>query len=350
MTESGRTAGPRPPSTLHDVAREAGVSLATASRALNGSTRKVNELLRQRVLTAASKLDYSPNLSAQAVARGTSMTVALLVADIADPYYSQIAAGVVGEADHEGLLVTMAATERDAVRELDLVRSLRGQRPRVMILAASGRDAGPTSDALAGELRAFEANGGRVAFISTDELPFRTVRLDHTTGGEALAHALVGAGYRRFAAITGAAHLRTPGDRLTGFVAGLAASGLAIDPDRIVRTGITRDGGYDGMRTLIERELGDTEVVFAVNDVMAVGAMSAIRDAGLVPGRDVAVAGFDDIPTARDVTPPLTTVRIPLEEVGRRALRLALGEAIETDELPVPIEVVLRESTPVRPR
>ena len=135
MAEGGIETSRSAPATLHDVAREAGVSLATASRSLNGSTRKVNEEYRKRVLEAAARLDYSPNLSAQAVARGTTTTVALLVADIADPYFSSIAAGVVAEADTARLIVTMAATERDPERELELVRTLRGQRPRVMILA-----------------------------------------------------------------------------------------------------------------------------------------------------------------------------------------------------------------------
>ena len=117
----------------------------------------------------------------------------------------------------------------------------------------------------------------------------------------------------------------------------------------MIRAAFTRDGGYDGMQRLIERGLGDIELVFAANDVMAVGALSAIRDAGLTPGTDVAVAGFDDIPTVRDVTPALTTVRVPLEELGRRALRLALGDADAAAEGAVRTEVVLRESTP-RPR
>ena len=100
------------------------------------------------------------------------------------------------------------------------------------------------------------------------------------------------------------------------------------------------------MHALLERGLGDVELVFAANDVMAVGALSAVRDAGLTPGTDVAVAGFDDIPTVRDVTPALTTVRVPLEELGRRALRLALGDADAANEGAVRTEVVLRESTP----
>lgn len=346
MTADGATTRRHASATLHDVAREAGVSLATASRSLNGSTRKVNEEYRQRVLAAAAKLDYSPNLSAQAVARGTTTTVALLVADIADPYFSQIAAGVVREADREHLIVTVAATDRDPERELELVRTLRGQRPRVMILAASRHADDPDTRALETELRAFESNGGRVAFVSTTDLDFDTVQLDNRAGAEALARELTGLGYRRFAAITGAEGLRTADERLDGFRAGLEAGGGALE--RVVRPDFTRDGGYEGMIRLIRDGLDGVELVFAANDVMAVGAMSALRDAGLTPGKDVAVAGFDDVPTVRDVTPPLTTVRIPLEEVGRRALRLALGRATGDDETPVRTEVVLRESTPRR--
>ena len=346
MIEGGIEASRRAPATLHDVAREAGVSLATASRSLNGSTRKVNEEYRKRVLEAAARLDYSPNLSAQAVARGTTTTVALLVADVADPYFSSIAAGVIAEADHERLIVTMAATERDPERELELVRTLRGQRPRVMILAGSRPTTDPTGGALGEELGAYERSGGRVVLISRNEYDLRTVLVDNRGGAESLANELAGVGYRRFAIITGGEGLRTAADRVEGFRAGLAASGGTLADDDVIRDAFTRDGGYGGMRTLLERGLGDIELVFAANDVMAVGALSAIRDAGLTPGADVAVAGFDDIPTVRDVTPALTTVRMPLEEIGHRALRLALGDADATDDEPVHTEVVLRESTP----
>jgi len=354
MSETDRTA----PATLHDVAREAGVSLATASRSLNGSTRKVNESYRQRVLEAAARLNYSPNLSAQAVARGTTTTVALLVADIADPYFSSIASGVVAEADRERLIVTMAATERDPERELELVRQLRGQRPRVIILAGSRPTSDPTGGALADELTAYERAGGRVVLISRNELDFRTVLLDNRAGAEALARELTRIGYRRFAVVTAGEGLRTAADRLEGFRAGLAEGGGRLDETDILREAFTRDGGYAGTRRLIERGLGDIELVFAANDVMAVGALSAIRDAGLTPGRDLAVAGFDDIPTVRDVTPPLTTVRVPLEALGRRALRLALdgdaadaaaaGPDVDSAAGVVTTEVVLRESTPAR--
>ncbi|WP_022887364.1 LacI family DNA-binding transcriptional regulator [Glaciibacter superstes] len=340
-------AGAKAP-TLHDVARAAGVSLATASRSLNGSERKVNEEYRVRVLAAAAELGYTPNLSAQAVAKGTTMTVALLVGDIADPYFSSIAAGVIRASEEAGLIVTMAATERDATRELDLVKALRGQRPRVLILAGSRFAGEETQPALAAELDAFESTGGRVVFISQPELPFDTVLLDNYGGARQLARALVDLGYRRFAAISGSESLLTARDRLTGFMDGLAEHALSIPTEHIVHTEFTRDGGYDAATELLQRGIDEVELVFAVNDVMAVGAMSALREGGRIPGETIALAGYDDIPTVRDVTPALTTVRIPLEDVGRQAVELALAPKSDRETAtPIAATVVLRGSTPV---
>jgi LacI family transcriptional regulator len=351
--------------TLSDVAREAGVSLATASRSINGSDRKVNEEYRQRVLEAAARLGYIPNLSAQAVAKGSTSTVALLVSDIADPYFSGIASGVINEADAHGLIVTMAVTERSAARELALVRTLRGQRPRFIILVGSrsadaSGDLAQAKDALIAELNAFEASGGRVVMISQHELPYATVLLDNYNGARELARQLVSRGYRRFAAIAGNQTLLTSSDRLRGFTDGLADSNIELPAERIARAEFTRDGGYDGANRLVASGLGDTQLIFAVNDVMAVGAMSALREAGRAPGSPpalgaagdagapVAVAGFDDIPTALDVFPALTTVRVPLEQLGRTAIELAMSDAGDpaTRTPSVGTTVVMRESTP----
>ncbi|GAB2455676.1 LacI family transcriptional regulator [Conyzicola lurida] len=334
--------------TLHDVAREAGVSLATASRALNGSSRTVNDDYRQRVLAAALKLNYTTNLSAQAVAKGSTTSVALLVGDIADPYFSSIAAGVIKGSEDAGLIVTMSVTDRSPERELELVRALRGQRPRVIILAGSRSSDEEHQPDLVRELEAFEAGGGRVVFVSQHELPFDTVRIDNYGGARALAESLVELGYTRFAAITGEAALITATDRLAGFTDGLAAHGIEIPADKIVPGGFTRDGGFAGAVELADRGLDGVELVFAVNDVVAIGAMSGLRSRGIEPGRDVAVAGFDDIQTVRDVTPALTTVGIPLFEVGESALAVALRprEAGSERDLSVPTSVVLRASTP----
>lgn len=345
------TTRPSAPVTLHDVAREAGVSLATASRALNGSARKVAEPYRIKVLEAATRLRYSPNISAQAVARGSTNTVALLVADITDPYFSAIAAGVVHAAEEAGLIVTMSVTERRPERELEIVGALRGQRPRILILAGSRVAGAETAAALATELAEFEANGGRVVFISQEPGPFDAVLLANRDGARALATALAERGYRAPAVITGQVSLLTARDRLDGFTEGMAAAGVAIDPARVYRAEFTRDGGYDAAQRMIAAGLDDIDMVFAVNDVMAVGAMSALRDAGIRVPEQVAVAGYDDIQAVRDVTPPLTTVRVPLEEVGRQALALALADrtpGAAPASTAIGSTVVLRESTPAR--
>lgn len=333
--------------TLQDVARAAGLSLATASRSLNGSDRKVNEKNRARVLAAAAQLGYTPNLSAQAVAKGTTMTIALLVGDIADPYFSSIAAGVIRASEEAGLVVTIGVAGRDPAREIDLVRAMRGQRPRVLILAGSRFADEETQPALIAELGAFEATGGRVVFISQPQLPFDTVALDNHEGARQLARELVGLGYRRFAAISGPDGLLTARDRIAGFREGLTEHGLDIPARHIVNATFTRDGGYEAGRTLLLREIDDVELVFAVSDVMAVGAMSALREGGRVPGESIALAGYDDIPTVRDVTPALTTVHIPLEDVGRQALALALAPRAKHETVRrIAATVVLRGSTP----
>jgi LacI family transcriptional regulator len=332
--------------TLSEVAREAGVSLATASRSINGSQRRVRDDLRERVLQAAARLNYSANAQAQAVARGRGSGVGLIVNDIADPYFSSIAAGVMCAAEANELLVTVGSTVRRPERELDHLVALRGQRGRAAILAGSRVDDPVLREALVKEIRAFEAGGGHVAVISQQWLPADTVVIENHRGAHALATELMGLGYRRFGVLAGPEDLLTARDRLAGFRDALAEAGMG-GPQKVVRGGFTRDGGYTAMRELLEAPEG-IECVFAVNDVMAVGAMAACREHGLALPRDMALAGFDDIVTLRDVHPPLTTVRLPLEHIGATALDLVL--TAEAGAPPrhrsIAGEVVLRASTP----
>jgi LacI family transcriptional regulator len=335
--------------TLQDVAREAGVSLATASRVLNAGTRRVAEEYRDRVLAAAERLDYTPNASAQAVVRGTTNTVTLVVPDISDPFFGEIAAGVAEAAAANGLIMTIAVSERDPQRELELVRALRGQRPRVLILGGS-RFIDPTASAdLGRELGVVQANGGTTVVIGDHDLDAATVATvapDNRGGASALATALVARGYRRFAILGGSAELVTARDRVDGFIAGAAAADVRIPASAVIPSALDRDGAHAAMRELASR-LGDIDLVFAVTDAMAIGALAAARDAGIpVPGR-LAIAGFGDIAVARDVTPALTTVHLPLADLGRAAVKLALDGPAQ-GRVDVAAEVVLRESTPAR--
>jgi len=330
--------------TLSDVAREAGVSLATASRVLNGSARRVADSYRERVEAAAERLGYSANLSAQATARGTSATVALLVANIADPYFSEIAAGVAQAADEENLVLTIGITERSPEREAKLVQSLRGQRPRGIVLAAS-RTHAQQSPALTRALAHVQEGGARIVTLGSPAsgVPSRTVGIDNRGGTRELAAALTALGYRRALVLAAGEGLVTSDDRVAGFLEGFAAGGG--ETPEVLRGALTRDSGYELMAGALTRGLEPHTVIFGLSDVVAFGAMSAVRDAGRVVGTDIAVAGFGDIETGRDIVPALTTARAPLERLGRLAV-----EALTADEWidpgPLPVEVIVRDSTP----
>jgi LacI family transcriptional regulator len=337
------------PVTLSQVAREAGVSLATASRAINGSAnRTVRADLRERVLQTAQRLRYVPDANAQAMARGQTTSVGLIVHDISDPYFSSIAAGVSDAADRAGLAVTLASTQHDVAREPRFVEVLTRQRARAIIVVGGRPDDDDANASLRSALEDFQSSGGSVALVGQPLLGVSTVVIENATSSAELARALHTRGYRRFAVLAGPENHLTARERLTGFREALDQLGTPLDPDAVVRCAFTRDGGYDGMTRLL-RTRRDVDVVFAVNDVMAVGAIAAARDAGVRVPDDVAVAGFDDIVTLRDITPALSTVRVPLVDIGVMATELALSAPGDEPRLVrVDGTVVLRESTPER--
>lgn len=334
------------PPTLTEVAVKAGVSLATASRVLNGSARVVGEPLRSRVLDAAEELGYRANALAQATARGSSNLVGLVVHDVADPYFSAIADGVIRCAEERGLVVVLGSTRRDPEQELRYVSALRSQRAQAVILAGSRSTDAERTARLVKEIDGFRAGGGRVAVISQNRLGTHTVQPQNRAGARDLARALCDLGHRRFAVLAGPKQLVTSSERLSGFLQGVVACGVDRADVVVLHGDFTRDGGYALARTLAERGTRST-CVFATNDVMAVGAVAAFRDGGIgVPG-DLSIAGFDDIATLRDMSPSLTTVSLPLEEMGARAAQLALDSGPEDAPrvLPYRGHVVLRAST-----
>jgi LacI family transcriptional regulator len=333
--------------TLQDVADRAGVSLTTASRVVNEGSRRVGKSLADRVNQAVADLGYTANLQARAVATGQSTMIGVVLRDISDPYFSSIAAGLIEVADARQLLVCMSSTSADEGAERDYVALMRAQRARAVVLVGSRSDNAAARDALRAEIAAFTGSGGRAACIGQDMLGVDTVLPENAAGAEALASALAALGHRRFAILAGPRSLLTARDRVEGFRAGLRAWSVPLDPARIVHGDLSRDGGYQAMSEILAAREPLPDCVFAVTDVMAVGALARLRSAGIGVPADIAVAGFDDISTLRDVYPPLTTVRLPLKRMGEIAARLALSEDAPQQPrvVPVPGEVVLREST-----
>lgn len=337
---------------LQDVAARAGVSQATASRVLNGSARVPGEGVADRVRTAARELGYVPNAQAQALARASTGLLGLVVHDIADPYFSSIARGVQAAARTARKQVLLASTDRDFDVEREAVSTFIAHRADAIVLAGS-RQSGNLDRDLEAEFGRYRDNGGRVVVIGQPLAFGGAVELENHSAAAQLAEALVDAGHTQFAVIGGPGGIRTAVDRRNGFVEALGRRG--VTPLVEVSGAFTRDGGHAAARRLaaaLEIAPGSASVpvcVFAVTDVMAIGAIAAWRDLGLsVPG-DLCVAGFDDIPTLRDHTPSLSTVALPLEEIGARAVELALCDPGMADlRERVAGRVVLRDSTRLR--
>jgi LacI family transcriptional regulator len=336
--------------TLAEIAKVAGVSLATASRVLNGSARRVSESLQEQVLATAQRLGYLPNASAQALARSTTSLLGLIVHDITDPYFSSIAAGVTRVAEQSGLVVVLGTTNRQEQRELELLSTLHAHRARAVVLAGSRTTSRNSTQRLSTEIEAFTRQGGRVACISQPKLPADTVAPNNKQGATSLAREMLALGHRRFAVLAGPQQLLSARDRFAGFRTGLSQAGVPLGADDIVHGPFTRDGGYTATVELLRRRSNAT-CVFAVNDVMAVGALAALREHGISVPDQLSLAGFDDITTLRDFVPALTTVRLPLEQIGEQATRLALDDEIgDTPRtLPIDAEVILRDSTTTPP-
>jgi LacI family transcriptional regulator len=337
--------------TLQDVADRAGVSLTTASRVVNDGSRRVGKSLTERVNQAAADLGYTANLQARAVATGQSTMIGVALRDICDPYFSSIAAGLIEIADARRLLVCMSSTAANERAEREYVALMRAQRARAVVLVGSRSDNATARDALRAEIAAFTSSGGRAACVGQDLLGVDTVLPENAAGAEALAKALAALGHRSFAVLAGPRSLLTARDRVAGFRAGLRAWSVPLEEARIRYGELSRDGGFQAMSAILAAGEPLPGCVFAVSDIMAVGALARLRAAGLEAPRDIAVAGFDDIPTLRDVYPPLTTVRLPLKRLGEVAARLVLGEDVPEKPrvVPVPGEVILRDSTLPRP-
>ena len=364
--------------TLQDVADQAGVSLATASRVINEGSRRVGPDLAERVRTAVAELGYTANLQARAVATGQSTMIGVVVHDIADPYFSSIAAGLIEVADARQLLVCMSSTPAAEAAEREYVALMRAQRARAVILIGSRTDDDEARDALRAEVAAFTRSGGRAVCVGQDLLGVDTILPENAASAEALARAMVALGHRSFAVLAGPRGLLTARDRLDGFRAGLAAWSVKLDPARVIHGAFSRDGGYEAMSAILAAGDPLPDCVFAVTDVMALGALARLRAGGLQVPADIALAGFDDIATLRDVYPPLTTVRLPLKRMGEMAANLVLSEPMAASEpsgatrpghdrpghdrpsrdrpvhdrprvIPVPGEVMLRDSTVPHP-
>lgn len=303
---------------LTDVAAAAGVHTATASRALSPDTTvagTVSPATRQLVRSAAQRLGYRPNMRGRALRTGRSQVLGLLVPRISDTVLSSLYEGMLAESERAGYTVVVANTgDRPEQR-----------RAQVQHLIEHGVDGIIYTDAHLSEPPESRRGGPPVLQAYRYSTPPGGVVADDRAGGADVARHFLDSGHEWFGLLAGLDYASSTTDRATGFLHELKRAGVDVDSRvRIEHGGLSAAEG----RTVAEQMLAShrpPDAIFAVDDNLALGAMSAVQRSGLAPGTDVAVVGYSDLPLARELPTPMSSVAVSLDQLGARAVRSLLG-------------------------
>jgi len=310
--------------TIKDVAREAGVSVATVSRVWNDAA-FVSPETRQRVSEIAARLGYSPHGAARSLITRTTHALGVLLPDLYGEFFSEIIRGIDHTAQADGYHI-LVSSSHDSKDEIDAaLRSMRG-RVDGMIIMSPDLEAQRTLHALQGSFPVVLLNGG------AESKAFDTITIENHEGASAMVRHLVQRGHRRIAMIAGPERNYDAAERLRGYRSALGESGIAPDPAFVLAGDFSELSGHRAARAMLALDPRPT-AIFAANDSMAIGALSALREAGLRVPEDIAVAGFDDIPMARYMNPPLSTVHVDISKLGERATTLLLS-SLQNGERP----------------
>ncbi|MCX7684275.1 MAG: LacI family transcriptional regulator [Acetobacteraceae bacterium] len=305
--------------TISDVARLAGVHASTVSRALDPSARhRISRAVAERVAAAAEQLGYRPSALAAGLRSGRSHTVGVLVPDLTNPVFPPIVQAIEAALARAGYVTLLASTEADAAKEALLIRRMAAQGADGIILASAATGSPAPGAAARLGLPLVLVNRR----LPGAELP-AVVSEDAAGIGLAVRH-LLALGHRRIAHLGGPSGVATAADRLRGVRAALRAEGLA--PVAVERAAAyTRQAGAEATRALLRVRRGGFTAIVAANDLLALGAYDALREAGLRIPADISVTGFNDMPMADLVDPPLTTVRIQHAAMGEAAAEAMLA-------------------------
>jgi LacI family transcriptional regulator len=333
------------PVTLQDIANRLGVSVATVSRALAGYT-DVAPTTRQRVLQAAQEMGYRPNVIARMLQKQRTDTIGFIIPThgprFSDPFFSELLTGIgnaAAEHDYDLLASTRSPDTPDEMQTYE--RFVQGRRVDGMLVVRT---------------REYDM---RIAYLLEQQFPFVSfgrsdleadypyLDVDGEAGMGQLTQHLIDLGHRRIGFISAPLNLMFASHRLEGYKEALETNGIPFDETLVIVGTLTERSGHTAGSDLLTQDDPPTAIV-ACNDLMALGSISAAQGLGLTVGRDVAVAGFDDIPLAEHAHPSLTTVRQPIYEIGRRICRMLIqllqGETLEERHVILEPQLVVRES------
>lgn len=326
------------------MAAAAGVHPSTVSRVLSsGGPSSIAGATARRVTKAADRLGYRPSALARSLRLRRTLTLGMLVPDITNPFFSSIIKGAEDAARGRGYNLILCNTEDLPEREASYLAVLRERQVDGVLIASS------------------RMGDATIAGLRRDRFPFvllnRSARgagdlavlVDNRAGAEAVVAHLAALGHRRVAHIAGPSTTTTGAERWAGFTAAARANGLVADRRLLIEAdGFSEAAGYASTRKLLARGNAPT-AIFAANDLIAIGALAAIREAGLRVPHDISIVGFNDIPLAGLLEPALTTVRVPQLEMGHRAVELLVGRLEGSQHGPcriiLPTTLVVRASS-----
>ncbi|WP_433432553.1 LacI family DNA-binding transcriptional regulator [Nonomuraea sp. CA-141351] len=322
-----------------DVAKLAGVSTATVARVLRGTT-PVSDALRERVEDAVAKLGYVPNAVARSLSRGRTQLLGLLVADISNPFFGEVARGLEDAAVAGGYQVLVGSSDLNPERERAVLTAFESRTVDGVALTSSTADSSM--------LRKLAATGMPTVFIDRRpaDIAGPAVLCDNEAAARRAVQYLIGLGHTDLAMISGPHTMATAAQRLAGFRAACAEAGLSIRPECVLEGYLGIEGGSKAMRRVLELDTPPT-AVFSFNNLLGVGALSATREMGVkVPG-EVSLLTFDDMTLFPFVDPPVTAIAQPAYQMGTEAARLLL-DALANPAAEQPEDVVLPSDFRIR--
>jgi len=327
--------------TIREVAESAGVSYATVSHVIN-NTRLVSQETRERVVAAMAALNYRPNALARSLRQGKTNTIGLVLPDSANPFFAEISRSIEDEAFKKGYSVFLCNTELDTQRELFYVDVLSKKQVDGIIFVATGDQA----DSLDFLLR----QNMPVVMIDRDvpKVEVDAVLTDNQLGGFLATHHLIELGHKRIACIAGPSSITPSAERIIGYRRALEQAGLSYDENLIVRGDYHAQSGMEITHSILRMNPRPT-AIFALNDLMALGALRAAAETNYSVPRDLAVVGYDNLELARFTNPPLTTIAQPKKEIGAQAVNLLVDRISQKSRPPNRLvlapELIIRRST-----
>lgn len=327
---------------IKDVARQAGVSPTTISRYLNNHL-ELPEATRSRIDAAIEQLGYRPNLLAKRLSTGKAEIIGVVAPEIANPFFTNLVAAIEDEAERHGYSVLLSSTRGMRTREIEQISRLGDRHVDGLILMTNKPDDGT--------LAAFIEKHANIVLLDEDVPGFSGPRIfvENAEGAYQATRFLIEAGHRRIAHIGGPADLMSTIERQSGFMRAMDEAGL--EPTHILLGSYTSEFGVAAMKDILDSPERPTGL-FAGSDFVAIGAMQHIGERGLRVPDDISLVGFDDMPFAGLLAPPLTTIRQPVQELGRKAFQ-ALFAVMNEQPLPdlgrLPTTLVERQSVARRP-